>query len=182
MSFKIRKFKGRTPDVEKAGYIGDNAVLMGDVRLGKDVSIWPNCTLRADVGSIIIGEGTNIQDNSVIHVDHSDEYYSGGSREGHTFIGKGTVVGHACVVHACEIGDNCLVGMGAVVLDGAIMEDDSMLGANSTLTPGKVVKSGELWMGTPARFIRKLSPDDLEKNRLLAEEYLELSKLHGESR
>lgn len=176
MGFITKEIRGKKPDISKAGYIADGCFLSGDVILGDNVNIWPNCTLRADLGSIVIGDNTNIQDNSVIHVDIPvDEDYRK-NPDGHVIVGKNVTIGHSCIIHSCKIGDNCLIGMGSVIGDDCVIEDGAFVGASSNVTPRTIVKSGELWFGSPARFMRMLRDNDKEYMRKDTEIYLELAK------
>lgn len=163
----IKPFKSQQPVVGKNVYIDDSAVVIGDVTLDDDVSVWPTAVIRGDVESISIGTGTNVQDGSVLHVSHAGDY----STEGHPLkIGKGVTIGHRAVVHACTVGDYCLVGIGAIIMDDAVLEDYVMLGAGALVPPGKTLESGYLYVGAPAKQVRPLK--DSEK------EFLEYSYKH----
>jgi carbonic anhydrase/acetyltransferase-like protein (isoleucine patch superfamily) len=153
----IRKFKEFEPQIGKSVYIDDSAIVIGRVSIGDDVSIWPNTVIRGDVESISIGDGSNIQDGSVLHVTHAGKYTGSGFP---LTIGKGVTIGHKAVVHACTIGNYCLIGIGAIILDGAIIEDYVMLGAGSLVAPNKVLESGFLYVGTPAKKVRALTNPD----------------------
>jgi carbonic anhydrase/acetyltransferase-like protein (isoleucine patch superfamily) len=153
----IRDFEKHTPKIAATAYIDDMAAVIGDVEIGEEVSVWPTCVIRGDVNSIRIGDRSNIQDGSVLHVTHDSEYAPGGFP---LKIGKDVTVGHKVILHACTIGDYCLVGMGSTVLDGAVLEDKVMLGANSLVSPGKVLESGYLYLGSPARKVRKLKAEE----------------------
>ena len=163
----IKLFKGQQPIVGENVYIDDSAVVIGDVTLGDDVSVWPTTVIRGDVESISVGAGTNVQDGSVLHVSHAGDY----STEGHPLkIGKGVTIGHRAVVHACTVGDYCLVGIRAIIMDDAVLEDYVMLGAGALVPPGKTLESGYLYVGAPAKQVRPLK--DSEK------EFLEYSYKH----
>ncbi|MDT8405163.1 MAG: gamma carbonic anhydrase family protein [Sulfuriflexus sp.] len=154
----IRDFEKHRPQIAASAFIDETAVVIGDVEIGDDVSVWPTSVVRGDVNSIRIGAKTNIQDGSVLHVTHDSEHAPGGYP---LHIGEGVTVGHRVILHACTIGDYCLVGMGATVLDGAILEDKVMLGANSLVSPGKVLEGGNLYLGSPARKVRRLRDSEL---------------------
>lgn len=162
----IRKFKNKQPSIGHAVYIDDSAVIIGDVTLGDDVSIWPTTVLRGDVESIVIGAGTNIQDGSVLHTTHEHDNEPGYPLT----IGKGVTIGHKAVIHACTVGNYCLIGMGAIIMDGAVVEDYVILGAGSLVPHSKRLESGHLYVGSPARRVRPLN--DAEK------EFLEYSYRH----
>ena len=154
----IRNFENHTPKIAASAYIDELAVVIGDVEIGEDVSVWPSTVIRGDVNSIRIGDKSNIQDGSVLHVTHDSEYAPGGFP---LTIGEGVTVGHKVILHACTIGDYSLVGMGSTVLDGAVLEDKVMLGANSLVSPGKILESGYLYLGSPAQKVRELKASEL---------------------
>ena len=155
----LRHFKNSQPVIGKNVFIDESAVVIGDVLIGDDVSIWPTTVVRGDVESIRIGDGTNIQDGSVLHVSHAGDY----STEGHPLtIGKGVTIGHRAVVHACTVGDCCLIGIGAIILDDAVLEDYVMLGAGALVPPGKKLEGGYLYVGIPARQVRPLKESEKE--------------------
>lgn len=175
----IRKFKDKQPILGESVYIDDSAVVIGDVTLGDDVSIWPATVVRGDVESIKIGDGTNIQDGSVLHVTHA----GGGAAQGHPLtIGKGVTIGHKAVVHACTVGDYCLIGIGAIILDGAVLEDYVMLGAGALVTPGKRLESGYLYVGSPAKQARPLKESEKEFLEYSAQHYVHLKNEHLQQR
>lgn len=157
------------PEVAADAFIAAGARIIGKVTIGAGSSVWFNCVLRGDVGRIHVGARTNIQDGSIVHV-------TGGRFDTH--IGDDVLIGHGCIIHGCRIADHGFVGMGATVLDGAVVEGDAMLAAGALLTPGKVVKSGELWAGRPARFLRALREEEIAGNRAAAAGYARLAALH----
>jgi carbonic anhydrase/acetyltransferase-like protein (isoleucine patch superfamily) len=171
----IRRFKNKYPIIGKSVFIDDSAVVIGDVTLGDDVSIWPTTVLRGDVESIRIGDGTNIQDGSILHVTHEGQYTTTGYP---LIIGKGVTIGHKAVVHACRVGDYCLIGMGAIILDGAVIEDFVILGAGSLVPSGKKLESGYLYVGSPARQIRPLKDSEKEFLEYSYQHYIELKNDH----
>lgn len=162
----IMKYKEYSPKIEEDVFIAPNAYVIGDVELENKVGIWFGVTIRGDSGNIKIGEGTNIQDNSVIHCS---DYIP-------TIIGKNVTVGHACVIHSANIQDNCLIGMGATVLDDAIISKNSIVGANALVTKGKVFEEGMLILGSPAKAVRKLTEEEILGITKNAEHYQELAK------
>lgn len=163
----LRKFNQHQPNIGKAVYIDESAIIIGDVTIADNVSVWPTAVIRGDVASINIGVDTNIQDGAVLHVSHAGAYTPG---EAPLKIGKGVTVGHRAVVHACTVGDYCLIGIGAIILDNAVLEDYVMLGAGALVPSGKILESGYLYIGSPAKKSRLLS--DKEK------EFLEYSAAH----
>lgn len=167
----VRKFNNIQPKVGKSVFIDDNAVVIGDVTLGDDVSIWPMTVVRGDVESITIGEGSNVQDGSVLHVTHAGKY----SPQGHPLtIGKGVTIGHRAVVHACTVGDYCLIGMGAIIMDDAVLEDYVMLGAGALVPPGRKLASGHLYVGVPVKQIRPLNESEKEFLEYSSRQYIQL--------
>lgn len=168
---QIRKFKETMPQLASSTYVDEAALVIGDVVLAEDVSIWPMTVLRGDVNSIRIGVRTNIQDGSVLHVTHSSKDNPAGF--GLT-VGESVTVGHKVILHGCSIGDYCLIGMGSQVLDGAILHDNVMLGAGSLVAPGKELEGGFLYVGSPARKIRQLSEKELAWFKYSADHYVSL--------
>ncbi|MGR9105749.1 MAG: gamma carbonic anhydrase family protein [Gammaproteobacteria bacterium] len=167
----IREFKGYRPRLGRNVYIDESAVLIGDVSLGDDVSVWPTVVARGDVASIEIGSRTNIQDGCLIHGTHKGRY----SPEGYSvWIGSGVTVGHHAVIHGCRVGDYCLVGTASVVMDGAIVEDRVMIGAGSLVPPGKRLESGFLYLGSPVKRLRALDPRELNMLEYSADHYVRL--------
>ena len=151
LSPTIESFMGLSPEIDDTAFIASSAVVSGAVRIGADVSIWHNVTLRGDANYITIGDGTNIQDNSCVHID-SNRYP--------TIIGRHVTIGHSAIIHACTLGDSCFVGMGAIVMDGAEVESGAMVAAGAMVTPGKIIPTGELWAGRPARKMRDLTKQE----------------------
>lgn len=167
----LRQYKNQQPVVGKNVYIDESAVVIGDVLIGDDVSIWPTTVIRGDVESISIGEGTNVQDGSVLHVSHAGDY----TPEGHPLkIGKGVTIGHRAVVHACTVGDYCLIGIGAIILDDAVLEDYVLLGAGALVPPGKKLEGGFLYVGSPARQVRPLKDSEREFLEYSCQHYIQL--------
>lgn len=167
MTGLILPYKGVLPTIAADAFIARTAVITGDVVIGQGSSIWYGCVLRGDVHEIRIGERTNIQDNTVVHVTR---------QKFGCYIGSGVTVGHGAILHACTLGDNCFVGMGATVMDGAVVEEGAMVAAGALVTPGKVVKAGQLWGGSPARFLRPLTDAELAHFPVSAENYYQLGQ------
>lgn len=170
-----RNFEGAEPRLGENVRIDPSALVIGDVTVGRDSSVWPMSVIRGDVHSIRIGQRTNIQDGAVVHVTHDGEFSPGGFA---TQIGDDVTVGHRAVVHACTIGNRVLVGMGAIVMDGAVIEDDVMLGAGALVPPGKRLESGWLYVGSPAKGVRTLNPDERRFLEYSAAHYTRLARRH----
>jgi len=165
----IAAFLDHMPDIDTAAFIAPTAAVIGAVRIGAGSSIWYQVTVRGDNNFVTIGTGTNIQDNSCIHIS---------SRDFPTIIGDYVTVGHSALVHACRLHNHAFVGMGAIVMDGAVIETDAMLAAGAMLTPGKHIPAGELWAGRPARKMRQLTAAEIADNRRIAEHYIEVGRAH----
>jgi carbonic anhydrase/acetyltransferase-like protein (isoleucine patch superfamily) len=154
-------FSQRHPEIDPETFIAEGVRIIGKVVLSKGVSVWYNSVLRADVADIVIGEDSNIQDQCVIHVDLDLP----------THLGRGVVVGHGAVLHACSVGDNCLIGMGAVLLDGCRISDNSVVAAGSLVPPGKTYPEGAMILGSPAKVARMLTNEEIGKIALNAVAY-----------
>jgi carbonic anhydrase/acetyltransferase-like protein (isoleucine patch superfamily) len=167
----IRTYKGKQPEVGKNVYIDEAAIVIGNVTIGDDVSVWPTTVIRGDVEAITIGTGTNVQDGAVLHVSHAGDY----SPQGHPLtIGKGVTIGHRAVIHACIIGNYCLIGIGAIVMDDAELGDYVMLGAGALVPPGKKLEGGYLYVGAPAKQMRALTDEEKAFLEYSAKHYVRL--------
>ncbi|VAW42687.1 Carbonic anhydrase, gamma class [hydrothermal vent metagenome] len=166
----IRKFANTLPKICSSAYIDAQACIIGEVEIGKNSSIWPMTVVRGDVNFIKIGHDTNIQDGSILHVTHKGEYDSGSP----LIIGNGVTVGHGAILHGCTIGNYCLIGMGAVIMDNCVIADYAMIGAGAMLPPNKRVKSGELWLGNPAKKVRDLTAKQIQQLEYSAKHYIKL--------
>lgn len=158
MSNAVRSYLHYSPQLGLRVMIDPSSVVIGNVELANDVSVWPLVAIRGDVNAVKIGARSNIQDGSVLHVTHQSDYNPAGYP---LLIGEDVTVGHKAMLHGCTIGNRVLVGMGSILLDGAIIEDDVMIGAGSLVAPGKHLESGYLYVGSPARRIRALTPEEL---------------------
>jgi carbonic anhydrase/acetyltransferase-like protein (isoleucine patch superfamily) len=167
----LRAYQGVWPALGARVYVDPQACVIGQVTLGADVSIWPMAVLRGDVNSIRLGDRTNIQDGSVLHVTHDGPYSPGGLP---LVIGDDVTVGHKAVLHACTLGSRILIGMGAIVLDGAVVEDEVIIGAGAVVPPRKRVPARTLWIGNPARLLRELTARDLEQFAYLSRHYVRI--------
>ena len=166
---RLERHLGRKPDTARAAFVAPNATIVGDVVLGARSSVWFGCVLRGDINSIEIGEGTNIQDLTMVHL--ADDY---GAK-----VGRYCTVGHSAIIHACEIGDECLVGMGATVLDGAKIGERCIIGANSLVTQRFVAPPGSMILGSPAKVVRALSQAEQTALRGWAEKYIAVATAHA---
>ena len=170
----IRNFEQYQPEVHKTAYIDSEALVSGNVKIGKDSSIWPMTVIRGDVNKIRIGKRSNIQDGSVLHVTHGSEFTNA---EGFPLIiGDDITVGHSAVLHACTIHNRSLIGMGAIVLDGAVIEDEVIVGAGSLVPPNKRLESGYLWLGSPVKKARALTEKEKSFLTYSAQHYVKLAK------
>lgn len=143
-------------------YIAPNATVVGEVILGNHVNIWYGAVLRGDSGAITVGDGTNIQDNAVVHEK--------------TVIGKNCTIGHGAIVHGCTVGDGCVIGMGAIVLTGAVLGENCLVGAGAVVTGKTVAPAGSLLLGSPAKVVRQLTEEEINENLHSAEHYIALAK------
>ena len=168
----LRPFRDRLPTLGARAYVDPAASVIGDVVLGDDVSVWPFTVVRGDVNFIRVGDRTNLQDGSVIHVSHDGPHAKLGGFA--TRIGNDVTIGHKAIIHACTIEDAVLIGMGAIVLDGAVVRKHGFVGAGALVPPGKVVGEGELWLGNPAKKARLLSDAEIEALYYSAGHYVRL--------
>lgn len=171
----VRNFKDKKPDIHSSTFIDESALILGDVIIGENCSVWPMTVIRGDVNAIKIGNNTNIQDNSVLHVTHDGPYNPGGYD---LKIGNNITIGHRVILHGCQIEDSCLIGMGSTIMDGVIIESNNIIGAGSLVTPNKHLESGYLWMGSPVRKVRRLSDDEIESIEYSAKNYVKLKNEH----
>lgn len=156
------------PALGRRVYIDPAAHLIGNVKIGDDASVWPGCVLRGDINRIVVGRRSNIQDNSVLHVEKNHA----------CLVGDDVVVGHQVLLHACRVGSQTLVGMGSIVLDGAVIGDGVLLGAGSLVTHGQRLKSGHLYFGRPAKLVRALSRDEIKGLKAWAARYVRYAAEH----
>ncbi len=166
---RLARHLGKTPDTARAAFVAPNATVLGDVKLGPQSSVWYGCVLRGDINSIQIGEGTSIQDLTMVHLadDHGVK------------IGRYCTIGHSAIIHACEIGDECLIGMGATILDGAKIGDRCIVGANALVTQRFVAPPGSMILGSPAKIVRALTKAEQRGLRGWAEKYIKVAKAHA---
>lgn len=171
-----RTFKNMTPRVDPLAYVDETALVIGDVTIGADSSIWPMCVLRGDVHSITIGARTNIQDASVCHVTHDGKYTPGGFA---LKVGNDVTVGHRVTLHACTVGNLCLIGMSATIMDGAVIGDHTIIAAGSLVPTGKALEGGYLYVGAPVKRVRALTDEERESLVYSAQHYVKLKNEHS---
>ena len=167
----LRSYKGITPTVGKNSYIDESAVLIGDIVLGNEVSVWPLVAGRGDVNKIRIGDRSNIQDGTILHVSRRSSQQPDGFP---LIIGDDVTVGHQCMLHGCILGNRILVGMGAIIMDGTVVEDDVFIGAGTVVPPNKVLRSGYLYVGNPMKEARPLKDKELAFLKESAQNYVHL--------
>jgi carbonic anhydrase/acetyltransferase-like protein (isoleucine patch superfamily) len=169
MSENIRSFKGITPAIAESAYVDSSAVVIGDVKIGEQSSVWCNVTVRGDVNSISIGKRTNVQDGSVLHVTHKNP----NNPDGHPLIlGDDVTVAHNVMLHGCTLEDCSFVGMSSTVMDGAVVQSKAMVGAGALITNNTIVESGWLYLGVPAKKVRPLTDDEMALFPKLADNYV----------
>lgn len=168
----IYSYQGVLPSIDGSAFIAPSADIIGNVKIGKESGVWFNCTVRGDVNEIRIGERTNIQDNTVIHVAELGQG---------TYLGDNITIGHAALLHACTIEDDAMVGNQACVMDGCLIETGAFVAAGALVTPGKVVRSGEVWAGSPAKKLRDVNDKDLEFFKVNAERYARLAQTYKQN-
>ncbi len=168
---KFRMYNKIAPTLGDNVYVDESSVLVGDITIGDDVSIWPLVAARGDVNSISIGQRTNIQDGTVLHVTRKSPTNPEGNP---LIIGEDVTVGHKCMLHGCKLGNRILVGMGAIIMDGAIIEDDVFIGAGSLVPPYKTLESGYLYVGNPVKQVRVLKESEQDFLSKSAINYVDL--------
>lgn len=169
---RVESFAGRSPDLAEGVYIHPAATVIGDVVLGRDVSIWPGAVVRGDMMAIHIGDRSNVQDNAVLHTTHASEKYN---PDGFPLtIGEDVVIGHKAVLHGCTVEDRVLIGIGAILNDGVVVESDIIVGAGTLVPPGKRLESGYVYAGNPAKQMRPLKDEEKSFLRYSPQNYIKL--------
>jgi carbonic anhydrase/acetyltransferase-like protein (isoleucine patch superfamily) len=171
----LSAFNGIHPQLAPGAWVHPRATVIGEVKLGEKASVWPGVVIRGDVNRIHIGAATNVQDNSVLHVSHKTAADPVG---GPLIVGERVTIGHAVILHACTIEDECLIGMGSIILDRAVVKKHVLLGAGSLVPEGKVLESGHLYLGRPAKPVRELSEDEIAYFNYSAEHYIRLMEAY----
>jgi len=167
----IDAYLDAAPEIHDRVFVHDSAQVIGDVIIGDDSSIWCHAVLRADVNHMRIGRSSNVQDLTMCHVSHKTPQKPAGSP---LLIGDYVTIGHSVILHGCIIGNECLIGMGSIVMDDVVIQDRVMVGAGSLIAPGKVLESGMLYIGRPAKAVRKLTADEIAYLRYSAEHYVRI--------
>ncbi|MCG7536204.1 gamma carbonic anhydrase family protein [Pseudoalteromonas sp. OOF1S-7] len=169
--YKGRSYNGKTPKLAAGVYVDESAVLVGDIEVGEDSSVWPLVAARGDVNFIKIGKRTNVQDGSVLHLTRS----SASNPDGYPLIiGDDVTVGHKVMLHGCQLGNRILVGMGAIVMDNVVVEDDVIIGGGALVPPNKRLESGYLYVGSPVKQARPLNEQEIAFLKTSAQNYVEL--------
>ena len=172
----IAPYRGVHPQLAAGAWVHPRATVIGEVSLGRDASVWPGAVIRGDVNSIAIGEASNIQDNSVLHVSHKTPANPSCVP---LVIGARVTVGHSVILHACTIEDECLIGMGSIILDRAVIQKHVLLGAGSLVPEGRVLESGHLYLGRPAKLVRALTEEEIANFSYSAEHYVALARSYA---
>lgn len=171
----IQTFQGKTPQLAESTYVHETATIIGEVSIGENSSVWPSTVIRGDVNFIRIGKNTNIQDLSMLHVNHKSNDDPEGSP---LIIGDHVTIGHTVILHGCTIEDECLIGMGSIVMDKVVVQKQVLLAAGSLVPEGKVLESGHLYIGRPAKKIRALTQDEIAGLKASADNYVKLKNLY----
>ncbi len=164
----ILPFRNHLPEIAPDAFVAANATLIGRVEVGPRASVWYGCVLRGDLGEIHVGALTNVQDGTIVHVSSV--------KGGDAWIGSQVTIGHMALIHACRLEDRCFIGMKACVMDGAVVESGAWVAAGAVVTPGKRVPKGQLWAGTPARYLRDVSADEMLYIEHLPKQYARLAQ------
>ncbi len=171
----IRKFQNHTPTLGERAFIDYSAVVIGDVEIGADSSVWPLTVIRGDMHRIRIGARTSVQDGSVLHITHAGPFNPDGFP---LLIGDEVTIGHKVMLHGCTIGNRILIGMGSTIMDGAVVEDEVIIGAGSLVPPGKRLESGILYVGRPVKQVRPLTENEIAFFPYSASNYVKLKDQH----
>lgn len=171
----IRTYQEFTPQLGERVFVDASAVVLGDVQIGSDSSVWPLVVIRGDMHRIRIGERSSIQDGSVLHITHAGPFNPDGYP---LIIGDEVTVGHNVTLHGCSLGNRILVGMGSIIMDGAVVQDEVVIGAGSLVPPGKVLESGFLYVGSPVKQARPLTDKERNFFSYSAANYVRLKDQH----
>ena len=163
---RLQKYLTQEPQIDPSAFVSKHAVVMGAVKIGANASVWPGCVLRADINTIELGDGSNIQDGTMVHL----------ADDAGVKIGKDVTIGHGAIIHACEIQDECLIGMGAIILDKAVIGKNSIVGAGALVTKNTVVPEGSLVLGSPAKVLKQLDDNAKKGISYWAKKYVKVAK------
>jgi len=163
----IKPFRNIMPTIAENAFIAEGAVVIGDVHIGSESNVWFSCVIRGDVNYIRIGDRTNIQDGSVIHVTR---------KTGPTLIGSGVTIGHSVLLHACTLEDDCFIGMHSTIMDGAVVESGAWVAAGALVPPNKRIPKGQIWAGNPTRYLRDMKPEETAFIPVSSNNYVELAR------
>ncbi len=175
---QVRPYGGKSPDLARGVYVDEAAVVIGDVEIGEDSSVWPGAVIRGDMHRIRIGARTSVQDNATLHITHASDFNPDGWP---LIIGDEVTIGHNVCLHGCTLGNRILVGIGSVVLDGVVVEDEVVIGAGSLVPPGKRLESGYLYKGSPCKQVRPLKESEKRFFRYSAQNYVDLKNNYMDS-
>lgn len=171
----IRTYQGKTPKLAAGVFVDPTAVVIGDVELGENVSVWPMVVIRGDMNAVRIGKSTSVQDGAVLHITHASDYNPSGFA---LIIGEEVTIGHKAILHGCTLGNRVLVGMGAIVMDGVVVEDEVIIAAGALVPPNKKLRSGYVYAGNPARELREITEKERSFFSYSAANYVALQAKH----
>jgi carbonic anhydrase/acetyltransferase-like protein (isoleucine patch superfamily) len=171
----IQSFANQWPQLATGVYIHPAATVIGDVHVGENSSVWPSAVIRGDVNMIRIGNNTNVQDLSMLHVSHKSSWDAAGAP---LIIGDNVTIGHSVILHGCTLEDECLIGMGSIVMDKVLVQKHVLLAAGSLVPEGKVLESGYLYVGRPARRVRALTVEEITHFKYSSAHYVRLKNLY----
>lgn len=174
-SKNIQNFQNKSPQFATGVYVHEAATIIGEVSMGENSSVWPGAVIRGDINFIRIGKNSNIQDLSILHVNHKSRHDPEGSP---VVIGDNVTVGHAVILHGCIIEDECLIGMGSIVMDKVVVHKHVLLAAGSLVPEGKVLESGYLYVGRPAKKVRALTAEEIAHFMYSADNYVKLKNAY----
>lgn len=173
----IRSFQGMQPKIDKSAFVAETAVIIGDVEMGPESSIWYNCVVRGDVNSIRIGARSNVQDLSMLHVTHKKHADDPGAP---LIIGDDVTIGHSVTLHGCTLENGCFIGMQAIVMDKVVVGEGALVGARALVTEGTIIPPHTMWIGSPAKYKRDLTPDEIAWLKKSAGNYVKYSRQYLE--
>ena len=173
----IRSFQGMQPKIDESAFVAETAVIIGDVEMGPESSVWYNCVVRGDVNSIRIGARSNVQDLSMLHVTHKKHADAHGAP---LIIGDDVTIGHSVTLHGCTLENGCFIGMQAIVMDKVVVGEGALVGARALVTEGTIIPPHTMWIGSPAKYKRDLTPDEIAWLKKSAGNYVKYSRQYLE--